>query len=341
MVMKTGLAALLAAAMAFAAPARADAVTDFYKEKTVSIVVPAGLGGSIGFYALLLSNHIGRHIPGQPNVILVSHPGASGVKAAAYMYAAAPRDGSLIGQVLSNSLLAPLLQNAKFDPRTFEWLGSIDPRSSVLGVWHTAPATTLEEMKKTEIILASGGRAASTTIIPLMMNAMLGTKFKVVTGYAGGGALNQAVETGETHGRHIFYSGWTTQKPHWLKQGLVKIVVQVGPLIKELPKVPSLHDLVADPEHKQMLDFVALSERVGLGFYVQQQVPKERMAALRTAFEATMKDPEFLADAKKKNAPVNPVAGDEIAKIIEDGYRIPPDVLQKMKVMVGLAGAGK
>ena len=329
-------AAALAAVVASSVSARADAVSDFYKGKTVTIVVPAGLGGSIGFYALLLSHHIGKHIPGQPTVILAEHSGASGVRAASYVHNAAPRDGSIIAQVLSNSLLAPLLQGAKFDPLTFEWLGSIDPRSSVIGVWHTAPAQTLEAMKKTEVVLASGGRSAATTIVPLMMNRMVGTRFRIVTGYKGGGSMNQSVEQGETHGRYLYYSGWTTQKPHWLKQGLVRIVLQVGPKIKDLPNVPSLHDLVKDPEHNQMLDFVALSERVGLGFYVQSQAPKDRTAALRKAFEATMADPAFLAEAKSKNAPVNPVSAAELAAIVKRGYRIPPDVLQKMKVMVGL-----
>ncbi len=269
-------------------------------------------------------------------MIIAEHAGASGVRAASFVHNAAPRDGTIIAQVLSNSLLAPLLQGAKFDPLTFEWLGSVDPRSSVIGVWHTAPAQTLEAMKKTEVVLASGGRSAATTIVPLMMNHMLGTKFKIVTGYKGGGTMNKAMEQGEANGRYLYYSGWTTQKPHWLKQGLVKIVLQVGPRIDDFPNVPSLHDLVKNPEHIQMLDFVALSERVGLGFYVQDQVPKDRTAALRKAFEATMKDPAFLAEAKAKNAPVNPIPAAELAAIVKQGYRIPPDVLQKMKVMVGL-----
>lgn len=338
-----GLRAVLLAAPALvlAGAAQADAVSDFYKDRTVTVVVPAGLGGSIGLYGLIFSHHVGKHIPGTPKVIVSAHPGASGVKAASYVYNAAPRDGTIIAQLLSNSLLAPLLRKAKFDPRKFQWLGSIDPRSSVIGVWHTAPAQTLEDMKKTETVLASGGRSASTTIVPLMMNKMIGTKFKIVTGYKGGGSLNKAVETGETHGRYIFYSGWSTRKPHWLKQGLVKIVVQIGPRIEDLPNVPSLTDLVTDPEHRQMLDFTMLSERIGLAFWTQSQVQKDRFLALRSAFEATMKDPAFLAEAKSRNAPVNAVKGPALAEIVDKGYRIPAPVLEKMKVMVGLSGKNK
>ncbi len=338
--MKTSIrgAAIIAVAMALGAPAQADAVSDFYKGKTVSVVVPAGLGGSIGLYALLFSHHFGKHIPGRPTVILSSHPGASGVKAASYVYNAAPRDGTVVAQLLSNSLLAPILRRAKFDPTNFQWLGTISPRASVIGVWHTSPATTLAQMKQTEIVLASGGKSASTTIVPLMMNAMLGTKFRIVTGYRGGGALNKAVEQGETNGRYIFWTGWTTRKPHWIKNKLIKVVVQVGPRIAALPNVPSLRSLVKNPEHRRMLDFMAISERVGLAFWVAAQVPKDRFHALRAAFAATMKDPAFIAEAKKRNAPLDPVSGAKLAKIVEAGYHISPDTVKRLKAMVGLGG---
>jgi len=331
-------AALVAAAMIFSGTAGADAVSDFYKGRTVTVVVPAGLGGSIGLYGQLFSHHIGNHIPGRPTVILAAHPGASGVKAASYVYNAAPRDGTVIAQLLSNSLLAPILRRAKFDPTKFQWLGTISPRSSVIGVWHTSPAKTLDEMKNTEVVLASGGKSAATTIVPLMMNAMLGTKFRIVTGYQGGGTMNKAVEQGEVNGRYLFWTGWTTRKPHWIKNKLVNIVVQVGPRIPELPDVPSLHSLVTDPEHRRMLDFMAISERVGLGFWVAAQVPKDRFLALRAAFDATMKDPAFIAEAKKRKAPIDPVAGAELAKVVEQGYRISPETVAKLKAMVGLAG---
>ena len=140
-------------------PAHGAAVSDFYKGKTVTIIVPAGMGGSIGLYALLFSHHIGNHIPGSPTVITQSHPGSSGVKAASYVYNAAPRNGTVIAQLLSNSLLAPVLRKAKFDPTKFNWLGTISPRASVIGVWHTAPAQTLDAIKKTQIILASASNS--------------------------------------------------------------------------------------------------------------------------------------------------------------------------------------
>lgn len=331
--------AILVAVVSFALAApgtNATPADDFYKGKTVTVVVPAGLGGSIGLYALIFSHHVGRHIPGQPTVILQARAGSGGVKAASYVYNAAPRDGTVIGQLLSPSILSPVLRRAKFDATKFQWLGTISPRASVIGVWHTAPATTLEAIKKTEVILSSGGKSATTTIVPLMMNKMLGTKFRIVTGYRGGGPQNKAVEQGEVHGRYIFWTGWTTRKPHWIKKNLIRIVVQAGPRIGELSSVPSLHDLVKNPEHRQMIDFLTLSERVGLGFWVAPQVPKDRYHALRAAFAATMKDPAFLAEAKSRNAPVNPVSGEEVAGIVKRGYAIPPATVKKMKAMIGL-----
>jgi tripartite-type tricarboxylate transporter receptor subunit TctC len=281
---------------------------------------------------------MGRHIPGRPKVILSSHPGSSGVKAASYTYNAAPRDGSVIGQLLSPSILAPVLRRAKFDATRFQWLGTISPRSSVIGVWHTAPARTVDEIRKTEIVLASGGKSSTTTIVPLLMNKMLGTRFRIVTGYKGGGALNKAVEQGETHGRYTFWTGWTTRKPHWIKDGLIKIVVQIGPRIPELPDVPSLRTLLKTDTHRQMIDFLSLSERVGLAFWVAPQVPRDRFHALRTAFAATMADPGFLAEAASRNAPVHAVSGQEVAKVVKNGYRIPPEVVKTMKAMIGLGG---
>ena len=330
--------ALTAAA---ALPANAAPVADFYKDKTVVIVVPASLGGSIGLYGLIFSHHFGRHIPGQPTVILQSHAGSGGVKAASYVNNAAPRDGSVIGQLLSPSILAPVLRGAKFDATKFLWLGTISPRASVIGVWHTAPAQTLDAIKKTSVILSSGGKSSTTTIVPMLMNKMLGTKFKIVTGYRGGGTQNKAVEQGEVHGRYIFWTGWTTRKPHWIEKDLIKIVVQTGPRIPELPNVPSLRDLVKTDEHRQMIDFLTLSERVGLAFYLAPGVPRDRFHALRTAFAATMKDPAFLAEAKKRNAPVDFVSGEKIAAIVNKGYTIAPATLNKMKAMIGLGGKGK
>jgi len=316
--------------------ATADPVADFYKGKTLTVVVPSGMGGSIGLYGRLFADHFGKHVPGKPNVIAQSHPGGSGVKAAAFVYNVAPRDGTIIAELLSNSLLAPLLRNAKFDPTKFRWLGTISPRASVIGVWHTAPATTLDGVKKAQVVLASGGRSAANNIVPLLMNKALGTKFKIVNGYRGGGTMNKAMEPGEVNGRYLFWTGWVTSKPHWIKNGQVKILVQIGPRIPELPNVPSLLSLIKDKEYRRMLNFMGTSERVGLAYWVHHDVPAARAAALRAAFTATLKDPAFIADAKKRNAPIDPRPAEYVEATVKDGYNISRQTVARLKSIVGL-----
>jgi len=331
----SGLLFTAALALGIAAPAAADGVGEFYKGQTVRVIIPSGLGGSIGLYGKLFADHIGNHIPGKPTVVVQDMAGGGGVRALAWGYNAGPRDGSVISQVLSPALAAPALRGAKFDPTDLYWLGSISPRASVLGVWHTAPAKTFEDAKKTEIVLASGGVGSATHIVPVMLNAMTGTKFKTVTGYKGGGTMNMAMEAGEVHGRYNFWTGWTTTKADWLRDRKVRVLAQFGPRIPELPDVPSGTDLVSDPDHRKMLRFMEISEFVGLGFWIPMQVPEDRKLALRAAFMNTMKDPAFLADAEKRKAPVDAVGGEEIGKVVAESLDISPALIAELKKMIG------
>lgn len=329
------LVSALALAVATSSPASADSVAEFYQGNTVRVIVPAGLGGSIGLYGKLFADHVGRNIPGRPTVVVQSMPGGGGVRAAGWAYNAGPKDGSVISQILSPSLGAPALRGAQFDPARFYWLGTISPRTSVIGVWHTVPVRTIEDAKRIETVLASGGRGNSTFIVPVLLNEMIGTRFKPVPGYPDGGTMNLAMESGEVHGRYTFWTGWVTGKPDWIRDSKVRVLAQAGPKLPELPDAPSVLDLVEDPEHRQMLRFMELSEQVGLGFWVPQEVPEDRRTALRTAFMATMKDPAFLADAERGGAPIVPVEGEKIAAIVESSLDIPPAVIDRLKAMVG------
>ena len=325
--------ALLAAGIG-AAPANAD-VADFYRGRTVPVVVPAGLGASLGLYGRLLAEHWQEHIPGKPNVILQSRPGGGGTKGAAYVYNAAPKDGTVVAEVLAPSVLAPTLRDVKFDARKFQWLGSITQRPSVVSVWHTAPATTLEEAKRTPVVMGSTGFGSETYLMPKLMNHLLGTRFKIVKGYKGGAAINKAIAQGEVQGRMNYWSGWTTVKKDWLEQGKLVHLVQYGPRIPELPKVPSMIDLVDSKDGRKMVRFIEVCELIGMGFWVAPEVPKDRVAALRASFMATMKDPAFLADAKKRRAPVAPIPGVELDRIVAAGLDVPPDLVGRMKTAFG------
>ena len=325
--------AVAAGALAIGVTGSASAdVAGFYKDRTVTIVVPAGLGASLGLYGRLLAEHWGKHIPGNPTVIVQSRPGGGGTKGAAYVYNAAPKDGTTIAEVLAPSVLAPILRNVKFDATKFQWLGSITQRPSVVSVFHNAPATTLEGVKKTEVIMGSTGFGSETYLMPKLMNHLLGTKFKIVKGYKGGASINKAMAQGEVHGRMNYWTGWTTIKNDWLKTGKLKHLIQYGPRIPELPDVPSIGDLVTSEDGKKMISFIEVCELIGMGFWVAPEVPKDRVAALRSSFMATMNDPAFLADAKKRRAPVAPIAGEELVKLVNEGLNVSPELVAKMKV---------
>ena len=326
-------AALLAAGVA-AAPAQAG-VADFYRGRTVTVVVSGGLGASLGLYGRLLTEHWKKHIPGNPNVILQSRPGGGGTKGAAYIYNAAPKDGTFVAEVLAPSVLAPTLRGSKFDALKFQWLGSITQRPSVVSVWHAAPATTLEGAKKKTVIMGSTGLGSETYLMPKLMNHLLGTKFKIVKGYKGGAAINKAMAQGEVQGRMNYWTGWTTVKKDWLAQGKLFHLIQYGPRIAALKDVPSMVDLVSSEEGKKMVRFIEVSELIGMGFWVAPGVPKDRVAALRSSFMATMKDPAFLADAKKRRAPVAPIAGAELDRIVAAGLNVSPALVKKMKAVYG------
>ncbi len=335
MIKRTTFLLAAAAALAFAAaPATAD-VASFYKGRTVTVMVPSGLGASLGLYGRLFTEHFGNHIPGNPTVILTSRPGGGGTKGATYAYNAAPRDGTFIAEVLAPSVLAPALRNLKFDALKMQWIGSITDRPSTVSVWHTAPATNIAGARKKMVIMGSTGLGSETYLAPKFMNYYVGTKFKIVKGYKGGAAINKAMEQGEVQGRMNYYTGWTTVKAHWLRDKKVVHLAQYGPRIAELPNVPRLADLVKDPEGKKILQFIEVSEALGMGFWVHPDVPKDRLAALRKAFMDTMKDPKFLADAKKRNAPVAPISGEKLMKIVAAGLGVSPALVTKMKTVFG------
>lgn len=333
-------AVLLAAGMAVlavaATPASADELSDFYRNKTVTVQVPSSLGATLGLYGRLVVDHLGKHIPGHPNVVIESRPGAGGAVGAAYAYNVAPKDGTYISEVLSAIIVDAIIRpGTKFNAAKFQWIGSVATRPAVVSVWAaTTPAKTLDDAKKYQVVMGSSGRSSETYMIPTLMNALLGTKFKVVLGYKGGAEINQAMEQGEVHGRMQYWSGWTAGKPDWLRDHKLIHFVQYGPVIKELPNVPRLIDLVKQPNEKQMVTLMEASNNVGMGFWVPPGVPWTRVIALRNAFAAMLRDETFLAAAKKLKAPVDPVGGAELQKVVENAYATPPAVIAALRRIV-------
>jgi tripartite-type tricarboxylate transporter receptor subunit TctC len=329
---------LAAAVIALAQPAAADEVADFFAGKTIRIASAGGPGASLALYARTLSEHMGKHIPGNPNIVVEFRTGAGGVIAASYLYSAAPKDGTTFAVLLPPSVTLPLLQPSKFDATKFYWLGSMTPRPAVVSILSDAPATTLDKLKTTEVILGSSGKGSETYLVPQFMNVVLGTKFKIVTGYKAGDDINLAMERGEVHGRMQYWTGWTTIKQDWLKQGRLIHVTQYGPAIKEIPNVPPLRDLVKTAEEKAMVRFLEVAQNVGMAFALPPDVPPARAAALRKAFVATLADPALIEDAKKRNMEVELVPGERLEEIIRDAYATPKPIVEKLRGIVGFEG---
>lgn len=316
---------------AYCALPAAAAPADFFAGKTVSITVSGSAGASLGLYCRLFAAHWGKHIPGNPKAICQFRPGGGGTKGASWVYNKGKKDGTDVGQILSPSVLAPTLRGAKYDASKFIWLGSITPRPAVVTVWHTSPVKTIEEAKKKSIIMGSTGFGSETYLLPMFMNATLGTKFQIIRGYKGGAPINKAMETGEVNGRMNYWTGWTTVKKKWLDEKKIIQLVQYGPKIPALPNTPHLRDLLKSKDHKQMLTFLELSEHLGMGFWVPPGVPKDRVEALRKAFTDTMKDKGFLADAKAKRARVDPISGAKIEELAKAAFSTPEPVIAQLR----------
>ncbi len=314
--------------------ASADAVADFYKGKTIKFLSGGSSGGGFSTVARFIAIHMAKRVPGKPNMIVDAMPGAGGARMMAYMANAAPQDGTVLGAALPIAVNAPLLRKVKFNPAKFHWLGSTTAMTEVSTVWHTAPATTLEGAKKTQLIMATSSKLSSAYLIPAFMNAVIGTRFKIVPGYRGAGPMNQAMETGEVHGRGSFYNSYVTTKPGWIRDKKIIQLVQVGPGEKELAGVPNMRDLVTTDDQRRMLDFMEAPAYVGHGFFAPPGVPADRVAALKKAFVATVNDPAFRAEAKKRRMIVNPVSAEKIQSVIERAMATPEPLLAKFRKMV-------
>lgn len=318
------------------APATADSVSDFFKGKTVTLISGGSAGGGFSTVARVLGAHWARHIPGNPRVIVDAKPGAGGAKMMSYMANAAKKDGTEIGAALPIAVNAPLLRKVKFNPAKFNWLGSVTPMTEVSTVWHTSPAKTLDEAKKIQVVMATSSKLSSAYLIPAFMNAVIGTKFKIVPGYRGGGPMNKAMESGEVNGRGSFYNSYLTTKPHWIKEKKIFQLVQVGPSVPSLKGVPNLRNLVKTDEQRRMIDFMEAPAYVGHGFFAPGGTPADRVAALRNSFWKAVNDPAFRADAKAKRMVVNPLSAKKVQSVINRAMATPKPILAEFRKMVKL-----
>jgi tripartite-type tricarboxylate transporter receptor subunit TctC len=328
------------AAATLAGPAQAQSVEDFYKGKTITLFVGAGVGGSYDMYARLLAPVLSKHLPGNPTIVVkLILGGGGGLPAAIHMQRTAPRDGTAIGLTQQTIVVAQLIESVaagKYDVNTWGWIGLMAPIRNMLAVWHTAPAQTLEEAREKEVIVGANGRTSPTTIVPQVLNEIHGTKFKIVQGYNGISGLNLALERGEIQGRGASWLSVVTATPHYITEKKLKPLVFEG-LTKEpgFSDVPLLIELAKTERQKQALMLISSSAEFGRAVFAAPETPADRLQALRRAFDAAMRDPELLAEAKKRQMPIEPQTGEALQKVAAQVTKAYPDAVAYARELQG------
>lgn len=323
-----------------ASAASADATSDFYRGKTVTIVTATGAGSAYGIHGRLLSDAIRQYIPGKPNVVMQFMPGGGGAKQANYLYNVAPKDGTWIGFPLKYIAISQMLgrKGLKYDAAKFRYLGSLGPINSAVAILKDkAPATTIEAVMKTEIIMGATGKSSETYITPTLMNNLLGTKFKIVTGYRGMKGITLAVERGEVHGRAGSWDSLKAGQPHWLDSNRVSIIAISGMSRNwDLRNVPTLIELAKTPEQKEILTFFGAGNAVGWLFITPPNVPANRVAALRAAFDKTMGNAGYRAKVKARKLDLQPKTGAEVRRLIDKTLSATPETMKKIMAAMGM-----
>jgi tripartite-type tricarboxylate transporter receptor subunit TctC len=334
------LAAAIAAGMTLAQGAHEEASAqspaEFYKGKTINLVTGFSAGGNYDLYARLLAEFLGKHIPGQPQVIVQNRPGAGSLYAAAYVIVVQPNDGLNIGFTANALPLDQLLEgaNAKVDMKKVRWLGNLVELTSAVTVWHTAPVKTLEDLKKTEVVFGSTGPSGETYVVPIVLNDLIGTKIKMVTGYPGINEVMLGVERGEIHGRSGSWSN-VQQRPDWITGKKIIPLLQIGVRKHpDLSKVPLLTDIVTGERNKKIAELISAVVAISRAPYLPPNTPEDRVKVLRDAFDATMKDPAFIKAAHERNMELSPSTGVEVEQQMKRVLDVSPDVAEHLKKLL-------
>jgi tripartite-type tricarboxylate transporter receptor subunit TctC len=332
----TRRAALASVAMiASVSFAQAQTPAEFYKGKQMQMMVYSGAGSTYDTYARLLSRHMVRHIPGSPNIVVQNMVGAGGLKLVDYLNRIAPRDGTVFGTVSRGNPFDPIMgkKDIEFDPLKFTWIGSMNRETAVALSWGTSPVKTFEDVRKIELLVPGTGAGADSEIIPRAYNNLAGTKFKIVSGYRDTSEASLQLETGELQGiAYWSMSAIMSLKPDWVQNKKINILFHTGVSeAPDLPGVPRIRELVKDETDRKALEFLLAREVMGRPFVGPPGIPADRAKALRDAFDATMKDPEFLKDAARGNVEVNLVTAEEINTLLRDAAALPPAVIERAR----------
>jgi len=315
--------------------ASAQSVADFYKGRDVKIVIGAGLGGSYGLYSQLIAKHIKNHIPGKPSVIVQSMPGAGGLKALNFTYNAAPKDGSVLTIAHAEVLFETLLgEKVRFNANNYNWIGRVVDVDFIIVASKASGIKSMDDAKKREVTAGATGLRSVTAIAPEMYNRFTGTKFKIVAGYKGTRRIFQAVEQGEAD---VVATSWVTAKSiHGAKLAngsLVPIGTIAAKRLKELPNIPTITEFARSDDEKLFLNIYATGGMIGRSLATPPEVPADRVAALRTAFQAMLKDPAFQAEVKERKVMYNPMSGEDLQANVAKFMKTPADKIAAAKAV--------
>jgi tripartite-type tricarboxylate transporter receptor subunit TctC len=320
-----------AACLVLAGVAAAAGIEDFYKGRNITLIIGYSVGGGYDAYARLLARYFGKHVPGNPSIVPEQMTGAGSLRSANFIYSVAAKDGSVFGTFSRSMGISPLIDKAEFDSRKFTWLGSVTDDNTICVTWNTSPIKTWDDFLKIPSKFGGEGAGADPDIWTLLYKNVFGAKAQLVSGYPGTNDTVLAMERGEVDGLcGISWSTIKTRHPEWLTSHSVNIIVQAA--LKKEPEiaaVPLATDLVTNPEQLQIIKVLLASQAMARPFAAPPDIPADRKAALIAAFDATMTDPDFLAEAKKLDFDVRPVAAATLDALLAEGYATPKDVLAK------------
>jgi tripartite-type tricarboxylate transporter receptor subunit TctC len=327
------------AGLAVWGPSNAQAQDALYKGKQIRMVIASGAGGGYDAYARILAQFLPKYIPGNPSIIIQNMPGAAGMVATSWAYNAAPKDGSVILATYNEALPEPLYENpaAHYDTLKFEMIGSFAQSELVCVTWHTSSIKTIEDAKAREVVVSATGVTGDPSTLPTMLNAMLGTKFRVVTGYETT-AARLAVERGEVDGScGLSWSNLKGTSPKWIQDNLVNILLQTGEkALPDLPNVPLLSALVTDPTNQKVLNVLSSPKKVGVPYLMPPGTPRGMVEAVRRAFDAALADPDLRREAENEMLEISPITGGDMKRILADVYATPRPLIERAAKYSGI-----
>jgi tripartite-type tricarboxylate transporter receptor subunit TctC len=316
---------------ALATPASAQTVEQFYRGRTVNLIVGFNPGGAYDPYARIVARHLPRYLPGAPNLVVKNMQGAGSVLAANHLYNVSPRDGSELGLIAGSAALEPMFgaRPTRFDGQKFTWIGSANDEPGVCVAWHTAPFERAQDLFDKELVLAASG--TSNLDFPLALNAVLGTRMKLVRGYNGTSAMMLAIERGEVQGMcGMVYAGLQAAHPDWLRDKKVRVLMQIGlERNAKMGDVPFVMDFAKNEDDKRVLRLIVGWTIMGRPYLAPPGIPEERKVALRRAFDATMKDAAFLEEAARQRLDIAPITGEAIETFLRDAYATPRPLVER------------